>query len=271
MLAVFCLRLAAGMLACLLVLPARLVNPRYFRTHFHTALGLTGLAWLFPGPVHSWAGLPLQLLFAASLLLAFAGSFVYALEEAPGGKVLTGLTTLALVATLGLAEIGRLERFANGPPAPADCGLVAALLASSLTSAAVLGAALSAMLMGHIYLIVPGMSLRPLQRLLAVLGVALLLRMGVEGYAAWLWWRWTTRFPSVKLGNDTLLFLPVRWGVGFVLPLALGWMAWQTTRIRSTQSATGILYVVVIFCFLGELTSLLLTESGITLARVLSS
>ena len=52
---------------------------------------------------------------------------------------------------------------------------------------------------------------------------------------------------------------------GFVAPLALDWMAWQTARIRSTQSATGILYVVVIFCFLGELTSQLLRETGMTL------
>jgi hypothetical protein len=50
-----------------------------------------------------------------------------------------------------------------------------------------------------------------------------------------------------------------------LLPLVLGWMAWQTTRIRSTQSSTGILYVVVIFCFLGELTSLLLRDRGVTL------
>src|SRR5439155_1443881 len=40
--------------------------------------------------------------------------------------------------------------------------------------------------------------------------------------------------------------------------LALAWMAWQAARIRSTQSVTGILYVVVIFCFLGELTNQLL-------------
>jgi hypothetical protein len=30
-------------------------------------------------------------------------------------------------------------------------------------------------------------------------------------------------------------------------------MAWKTATIRSTQSATGILYVVVILTFLGEL------------------
>ena len=48
--------------------------------------------------------------------------------------------------------------------------------------------------------------------------------------------------------------------------LILGALAWQAAKIRSTQSATGILYVVVIFCFLGELTSqLLLNTSGFTL------
>jgi hypothetical protein len=61
------------------------------------------------------------------------------------------------------------------------------------------------------------------------------------------------------------LWLPVRWLVGFLAPLGLVWMAWQAARIRSTQSATGILYVVVIFCFLGELTGLLLRDGGVTL------
>jgi hypothetical protein len=54
--------------------------------------------------------------------------------------------------------------------------------------------------------------------------------------------------------------------MGFVGPLGLGWMAWRCARIRSTQSASGILYVVVVFCFLGELTSLLLRgDPGVTL------
>ncbi len=67
------------------------------------------------------------------------------------------------------------------------------------------------------------------------------------------------------LGVETLLWLPVRWLVGLLLPLVLTVMAWQTTRIRATQSSTGILYVVVIFCFLGELNSLLLRDRGVTL------
>jgi hypothetical protein len=105
------------------------------------------------------------------------------------------------------------------------------------------------------------MSLTPLMRLLAVLALALVARLGVDAYALGCW---TATHPLVNL-NDTALWLPLRWLLGFVAPLGLDWMAWRTARLRSTQSATGILYVVVIFCFLGELTSQLLRESGMTL------
>src|SRR5262249_58572330 len=134
-------------------------------------------------------------------------------------------------------------------------------LAGGLSSAMLLGAALSAMLMGHNYLISPTMSLTPLFRLLAATAAALLLRLGVEAYALVNW----TGVQKLSSLNDVSLWLPVRWLIGFVLPGVLCWMAYQTARIRSTQSATGILYVVVIFCFLGELTGLLLRAMGVTL------
>jgi hypothetical protein len=79
-------------------------------------------------------------------------------------------------------------------------------------------------------------------------------------------WHWTARHSLGNVEDITIFWLPVRWGVGFVAPFVLAWMARQTAKIRSTQSATGILYVVVIFCFLGELTSqLLLRSTGFTL------
>ena len=66
--------------------------------------------------------------------------------------------------------------------------------------------------------------------------------------------------------DEVTLFLVLRWALGILGPLILGGMAWHTARIRSTQSATGILYVVVIFVFLGELISQLLqTMTGLTL------
>jgi hypothetical protein len=57
------------------------------------------------------------------------------------------------------------------------------------------------------------------------------------------------------------LWLGLRWMAGLVGPAILGWMAWNCARVRSTQSATGILYVVVIFVFIGELTDQLIQSA----------
>jgi hypothetical protein len=249
MFAVFCLRLAVGLLACLLLLPAAQVHPRFYRTHLITAQALAALAlW------SAWdeAGTPLRVLLAAGAVLALAGAVLWSVEGAPGGRLLI----LVTVAVLGVALVGRESALA--PEGRAS----AALVAGAFSSAALLGSALTAMLLGHSYLIAPAMSLTPLLRMLAALAVTLAARMIADGYGLW---RWTAGHSFGSLRGDELLWLPVRWGVGLLLPLALGWMAWQSARIRSTQSATGILYVVVVFCFLGELTSQLLRASGLTL------
>src|SRR6266542_3277701 len=125
MLAVFCLRLATGMLACLALLSAVQVNPRFFRTHFLTALGLTVLAAVF---LRESADLWLWLTLVAGAVLAFVGSMVWLLEGAPGGRVLMVLTTAALGTALLLTGRGR-EQAAGW------------VLADDLTSAALLGAA----------------------------------------------------------------------------------------------------------------------------------
>ena len=119
-----------------------------------------------------------------------------------------------------------------------------------------LGTATTAMLMGHSYLIAPAMSMAPLLRLLIALGVSLAVRVSLACVGLWLWN--TSRAGPAE--SELWLWLPTRWLLGLVGPLALGWMAWETARIRSTQSATGILYVVVIVSYLGELTSQLLVE-----------
>jgi hypothetical protein len=119
------------------------------------------------------------------------------------------------------------------------------------------------MLMGHSYLIAPAMSLTPLKTLLGALYVGLFLRAGLAGLSLWMW---TEQVERVSLTDVTLLWLPVRWLLGLLLPAVLGVMAWHTTRIRNTQSSTGILYIVVVFVFLGELTAqLLLNVTGFSL------
>lgn len=246
MTATFCLRLACGLIVVLPLLASAQVPPRFYRVQFLTALGLLAVAAFFLRDATCWV-------FWASLgvsaLLCFAGSIVWHLDTAPGGRLLIGLTPLALVACLLAASLG----YATGPEAGWR-------VADDLASTAVLGSATTAMLMGHSYLIAPAMSLTPLLRLLAALAGSLALRVALAGVGLWLW---TGRPGAGNLETEMLLWLPVRWALGLLGPMALGWMAWETARIRSTQSATGILYVVVIVCFLGELTSqLLLDKTG---------
>jgi hypothetical protein len=239
MIAIFALRLAFGLLACLWLLSPAQVNPRFFRVHFLTVLGLTAVAWFFAREEVDAAA---QLILAAALLLCFVGSVVWHVEGAPLGRMCIYAATGVLGAGLVLVGNNAADDFA---------------------SATVLGSATTAMLMGHSYLIAPAMSLTPLLTLLGALGASLTARMVLA--AAGLW-QWTDLVVWSNLESEVLLWLAVRWLVGFLGPLVLGWMAWETTRIRSTQSATGILYVVVILCFLGELTSqLLLSKTGFVL------
>ena len=243
MAAVFCLRLGCGLLAALFLLSPSQVNPRFFRVHFLTALSLTAVAAVF---LRDQAEAGLWLALAGALGLTFLGSVIWSLEGAPGGRALLLLSVPALAAALWLTDVGSAEapwRFTD-----------------DLASAAVLGSATTAMLVGHSYLIAPAMSLTPLLRLLKAVAACLLLRMALASVGLWLW---TGQSQSSTLETEMLVWLPARWVVGFITPLVLGWMAWETAKIRSTQSATGILYVVVIVCFLGELTSqLLLDKTG---------
>jgi hypothetical protein len=244
MIAVFCLRLAVGLMAALAILSPAQVNPRFFRAQNWIALGLTGTGALF---ARDFATPGLWLALAAAGILAFLGSVIWALEGAPGGRLLFALTGIALAASLALVEWNREDM----APLPIR-------LAADGFSSLLLGAAMTSMLLGHFYLIAPGMSLTPLMRMLAVLTAAIVLRMAIAALGLW---SWSVEHSLTNLTDVTVLWLPVRWGIGFIGPLVLTWMTWQTARIRSTQSATGILYVVVIFCFLGELTGQLLWSS----------
>src|SRR5438067_2148805 len=131
MLALFCLRLAVSLIGCLLLLSPAHVNPRFYRTHFLTALGLGVVALAFSWEaVGTWLGLAL----AAGVVLSFLGSLSWSLEGAPGGRLLIVLTLAALAAALCLAEL----RLAPEVPVPW-------LLLGSFTSSAVLGASTTAM------------------------------------------------------------------------------------------------------------------------------
>src|SRR5262249_4423911 len=157
-----------GMLTALLLLSPSQINPRFYRTHFLTVLGLGAgalvLLWDSPGA--------LRAVLAGALLLSVLGSASWSIEGTPGGRALVVLAVLGFGAALWLDQ-GE-QRLAESLEASAPWWWAA----DGLTSASLLGVALTAMLMGHSYLIAPAMSLTPLRRLLIGLFVALGLRLG---------------------------------------------------------------------------------------------
>jgi hypothetical protein len=116
-------------------------------------------------------------------------------------------------------------------------------IAGALASVALLGSVNLAMLLGHWYLVVRGMSIDPLKRLTIatlVAAIAKVLLVVIVIGAAWQ--------PPVL----TDIFFWMRAGWGLLGPLALYPMVWGTVRIRSTMAATGILYVDVVAVVIGE-------------------
>jgi hypothetical protein len=137
---------------------------------------------------------------------------------------------------------------------PADQRALVA--ATDLSSILLLGAAAAAMILGHWYLIVIDLPILALRRLTILLIVALALRAFVVGFAlfgpvsAGLE---DARLVAAGLWSPDGVFVWMRLLFGIVGPLSLIWFIWKTVEIRSTQSATGILYVQLFLVMSGEL------------------
>jgi hypothetical protein len=58
------------------------------------------------------------------------------------------------------------------------------------------------------------------------------------------------------------LFILTRWLVGLMVPAVFVYMAHDCIKRRSTQSATGILYVAGVLIFIGEIVALYLVRSN---------
>jgi hypothetical protein len=130
--------------------------------------------------------------------------------------------------------------------------------ASSLGIAAMCGLALMDMLLGHAYLTASKMTIAPFTRLNAFLAGTLIWRtilaVGVTMLIAHF-------HPIYMLWGQHGLFILTRWLVGLCVPAVFVYMAHDCIRRRSTQSATGILYVAGVLIFIGEIVALYLVRA----------
>jgi protein NrfD len=128
---------------------------------------------------------------------------------------------------------------------------------SFVTSVALLGGACMAMTLGHWYLVIPSMQVSHLQSLVKVHIASTGLRMLVVGAAVW----FAIASVNVESGAPSFrhyifsvdgIFFWQRVLFGLAGPAVLSYLTWETAKIRSTQSATGILYVDFFTVVVGE-------------------
>jgi protein NrfD len=131
-------------------------------------------------------------------------------------------------------------------------------VASFLTSAAMLGGACTAMILGHWYLVIPSLQVSHLQSIVRVHIASMAARLVVVGVAVWValatWQPDVASGPSFRhyiLSVDGIFFWQ-RVLFGLAGPAVLSYLTWETAKIRSTQSATGILYVDFFTVVVGE-------------------
>jgi protein NrfD len=127
---------------------------------------------------------------------------------------------------------------------------------TDLSSILLLGAATAAMVLGHWYLVVLDLPISALRRLTILLAVGLAVRAAVVGlvlvgpvHAG----VEEARAVAAGLWSPDGVFVWMRLLFGLAGPLSLLWFVWKTVEIRSTQSATGILYVQLFLVLAGEL------------------
>ena len=114
-------------------------------------------------------------------------------------------------------------------------------IAGALTALALLGSVNLAMLLGHWYLVVRGMSIDPLKRLTIATLVTAIAKVLLVVIVI-----------VIEPRPMKDLFFWMRAGWGLLGPLALYPMVWGTVKLRSTMAATGILYVDVVAVIIGE-------------------
>jgi hypothetical protein len=127
--------------------------------------------------------------------------------------------------------------------------------------AAMCGLVLMDMLLGHAYLTASRMLIWPFRRLNLALAVAMLGRAAV---AIGLTWSMNAWHPVDRLWGMYGLIILTRYLVGLGVAGVFVYMAHDCINRRSTQSATGILYVAGLLVFIGEISALyLLRETGL--------
>ncbi len=230
--------LAVGSLFCLSLLHSPLIRRSFLRTCVLTLVSVLGVGiWVSPTPA--------SMIFFV-LLLLYAGSLWIPDGRWPRRMLWLSLAVGAvgmLIPSLLLAT--ELSVFPQ----------IAVRIVTTLTSALLLGSALTGMLLGHHYLRDPKLPVALIRRL----AILFILSTVLQGLCL------TVNLGSLYLsGGDEAMarigllstsYLPVFLGrvvVGTLGSFVVACVIWDTLRIPNVQSATGFFYIAILTGTIGE-------------------
>jgi hypothetical protein len=137
-----------------------------------------------------------------------------------------------------------------------------------ITSMLLLGISNFAMILGHYYLVVPKLTFEPLFYCLYIFWTVIFFKILSSLSIVF-----SIGKPYLEegtiLGDGYMynwLFLTMRYLWGYAAPLILSFFTFRLCKLRSNQSATGVLYIVEFFVIVGELISVyLMAKHGLPL------
>ena len=244
----FLSHLAIGIIFTLVFVP-REAGVKFFRFNAGLAALLVVAAFTFRPPEASAteAG---KIAFGA--VIVFEAAVV--LYWITIGRVLATVRPI-VIATSILAGIVALlaQAVASSDPAVA---LRLITILSFFSSALLLGGACTAMILGHWYLVIPSMQVEYLQSIVKFHMASMVFRVVVVAAAIFVGIvTWEPGLgPSFHhyIFSIAGIFFWQRMLFGLLGPAILSYLTWETAKIRSTQSATGILYVDFFTVVVGE-------------------
>jgi hypothetical protein len=258
----FLLATSLGSLSTLYFIPEGDLGRGYFQMNALVVLGLLALAAAVVR-LHPFEPFGSHPAFGvAALAAALVGGFLYygAIWQ-ERWRLCRWPLTLTLAGCLAAMLASGPHLVSRLTPLPHREALLAASLVSS---ALLLGWSLITMLLGHWYLVAPRLTFRHLVVFCWVLLAVVVLRLATVGATLAvaasvneLVEPHPLRILTSFAGQGIFFWFRLLWGLA--IPLALALMSLHCARQRSNQSATGILYVLVVGTFIGEITAYYLT------------
>jgi protein NrfD len=229
---------------------SREAGVKFFRFNAGLAAILIAAAFTFRPPDAAWTAA--RLVAFGALGLAGLAIAVY---WATVGRALASIRP-ALVAVAWIGGLAAIVAQAIVAIDGSSIGVRILTVASFLSSTLLLGGASTAMILGHWYLILPSMQVSHLQSIVKVHIASMVVRIvvvvaavvvAIESWQPGL--GGSFRHYILSVGG---IFFWQRVLFGLAGPAVLSYLTWETAKIRSTQSATGILYVDFFTVVVGE-------------------